>query len=144
MDEMALIRLGKSYKGVLCFEGKYNNFAFKVLAFRPIDEEGLTIPGVTVEIHLRVGLTADRCKYTFTLFHLSKQKKRRIYQLEVVPKSKRSHNGPPRLYGPHEHFGDTDTRSVQAISTAQTTPRGSTFLRQNQPVTGRGDALPIW
>jgi hypothetical protein len=114
MDEMALIRLGKSYQGVLCFEGKDNNLAFKVLAFRPVDEEGLTIPGVTVEIHLRVGLTADRCKYTFTLFHLSKQKKRRIYQLEIVPRSKRSHNGPPRLYGPHEHFGDTDIRPVQS------------------------------
>lgn len=56
MDEMALIRLGKSYKGALCFEGKDNNLAFKVLAFRPVDEDGLTIPGVTVEIHLRVGL----------------------------------------------------------------------------------------
>ncbi|PHN31861.1 hypothetical protein [Pseudomonas sp. ICMP 561] len=114
MDDIELIRLRKSYAGELSFEGKETNLAFKVIAFRPVDEEGLSIPGLTVEIHLRVGLTADRCKYTFTLFRLSRQKKRRIYQLEVVPKAKRSHNGPPRLFGPHEHLGESRILPVQS------------------------------
>lgn len=113
MDDIELIRLRKSFAGELSYEGKDTNLAFKVLAFRPLDEDGLTIPGLTVEIHVRVGLTAGRCKYTFTLFRLSKQKKQRIYQLEVVPRDKRSHNGPPRLYGPHEHFGEATVQPVQ-------------------------------
>ncbi|AMO77520.1 hypothetical protein [Pseudomonas citronellolis] len=114
MDDQQLIARPKRFSGRLAFGTKDTNTLFKVAAFRPEDEDGATIPGVTIEIVLRTGVAADRCKYTFTMFRLSNQKQRRVYQLEVVPQDKRSHNGPPRLYGPHEHYGDDgDVRPVQ-------------------------------
>lgn len=115
MDDQQLIALPKSFCGVVTFGTKDTNTLFKVAAFRPVGEDGSTIPGASVEILLRTGVVADRCKYTFTLFRLANQKKRRVYQLEVVPPDKRSHAGPPRIYGPHEHYGEgDDVRPIQS------------------------------
>lgn len=114
MDDIELIGLPKQYDGVVHAETKATHSAFKVIYFRPLDEDRVSIPGLSIEITIRTGLVVDRCKYTFTLFMLSQRKKHRVYQLEVVPADKRSHNGPPRIYGPHEHYGDSgDVRPVQ-------------------------------
>lgn len=114
MEDHALIGMPKQYSGVVHIEDKLTNTAFKVIFFRPLDLDRMTIPGTSIEIAVRTGLTVDRCKYTFTLFHASRQKKRRVYQLEVVPHDKRSHNGKPPIYGPHEHYGDPgDVRPMQ-------------------------------
>lgn len=114
MDDHQLIAIPKHYSGKIVFGPKETNSLFKVAAFRPQDELGAAIPGITVDITIRLGVVADRCKYTFTLFQLHNQKKKRVYQLEVVPRDKRSHNGPPRIYGPHEHYGEEgDVRPIQ-------------------------------
>lgn len=71
-----------------------------------LDDDGATIPGVTVELRYRHGTVADECKYLFTLF-LFRGNRERIYQLEVVPPHQRSHRheGGEWWYGPHQHFG---------------------------------------
>lgn len=109
VSDEAIITMAKRYADKLGYATKDTNRAFQVIAFRPEDEMGVTIPGVTVEICLRTPQAVDDCKYTFTLFRLDKHRKKRIYQLEVVPKEKKSHNGPPRIYGPHVHRLDSVT-----------------------------------
>lgn len=37
-----------------------------------------------------------------------------MYQLEVCPPEKRSHNGDPVVHGPHEHFAEESVRPVSA------------------------------
>lgn len=108
-SDETIISMPKGYADKLAYATKDTNRAFQVIAFRPEDELGVTIPGVTIEICLRTPQVVDDCKYTFTLFRLDKQRKRRIYQLEVVPRAKKSHNGPPRIYGPHVHRLDDVT-----------------------------------
>lgn len=102
-----IISAAKFYDGDLSYSTKPNNKAFHVISFRPEDEMGATLPGVTIEISLRAPLVVDECKYTFTIFRLTGQRRDRIYQLEVVPRDKKSHNGPPKLYGPHIHIGES-------------------------------------
>ncbi|WP_141440117.1 hypothetical protein [Vreelandella titanicae] len=112
ISDAEIISAPKSYDGELSYSEKTNNRAFQVISFRPEDEMGITLPGVTIEICLRTPLVIDECKYTFTIFRLKGQKRERIYQLEVVPSEKKSHNGPPKTYGPHVHIGD----SVQEVN----------------------------
>lgn len=119
VDDSGLMTLPKQYRGAVIVAPKETNAYLKVISFRPHGDDDLPIPGVTVEIHWRIGQTADRCKYLFTLFKLRNQKKQRVYQLEVVPRDKRSHNGVPRIYGPHEHFGEGD-QTVYAVTNGLT------------------------
>lgn len=107
-DEI-IISMAKRCADKLVYTTKDNNRAFQLITFRAEDEIGMSIPGVTIEICLRTPQIVDDCKYTFTIFRLVKQRRRRIYQLEVVPRDKKSHNGPPRIYGPHVHQLDTVT-----------------------------------
>lgn len=104
-DDM-VIAMAKFYDGEMSYTPKASNKAFQVITFRPEDELGITIPGVTIEICLRTPQVVHDCKYTFTIFRLKGQRKERIYQLEVVPAKKKSHNGPPKIYGPHVHILD--------------------------------------
>jgi hypothetical protein len=47
------------------------------------------------------------CLYEFGLFLLDHGVRRRVYQLNVSPADKRSHNSPlGPFYGPHEHVGN--------------------------------------
>lgn len=80
---------------------------YQLARFLVADENGATIPGLTVAFDFRRGNVANDCKFTFTLFGQRGTARRRIYQIEVVPPERRSHNGESgALYGPHQHFGE--------------------------------------
>lgn len=72
------------------------------------DASGVTIPGLTLQIEIKAPIETQRCLYLFSLMQLVQKKRVRTYQLEVAPETKRTHNGPVPLYGPHEHTGDDD------------------------------------
>lgn len=91
-----------------------NNHTGLLLAIAQLeDDTGAFIPGLTLQLEVKRPLIVDRCQYEFGMFLLEQGVRRRVYQLNVTPRNKRSHNaesGP--LYGPHEHVGD----SVEAVA----------------------------
>lgn len=91
------------------------NHAGHVVWFAEVfDQEDITIPGVTVALEVKEAAPVDSCLHQLTLFLRRGQAKRRVYQLEVVPAQKRSHNGPEgSIYGPHEHVGECVTTPVE-------------------------------
>lgn len=71
------------------------------------DDTGAILPGLTLQLEVKRPIVADRCLYELGLFLLQNGVRRRIYQLNVCPPDKRSHNGAAgTLHGPHEHVGD--------------------------------------
>lgn len=76
-----------------------------------VDNQGVTLPGLTLQIEIKAPVDAARCLFLFSLMRLQHGKRRRLYQLEVSPHNKRTHNGQTAIYGPHEHIED-DTNQV--------------------------------
>lgn len=80
----------------------------KVFTSPLVDEQGITIRGLTVELAFRTPPSFEDCKYTFTIFQFDPRGRRRAYQLEVIPLEDFGHkDGKVRLFGPHEHIGQT-------------------------------------
>lgn len=78
-----------------------------------LDGNGITIPGLTVQIEIKSPVVVVSCLYLFSIMQLKGRERRRVYQLEVTPQGKRTHNGPTPLYGPHEHVGVLEPVSIQ-------------------------------
>lgn len=76
------------------------------------DAQGITLPGYTLQIEIKSPVDAARCLFLFSIMRLHQKKRLRVYQLEVAPRGKRTHNGPKPIYGPHEHVGETDPTPV--------------------------------
>jgi len=96
----------------LTWADRSNHMGFLIASAQPEDETGAIIPGLTMQLEIKRPIVVNRCQYEFGLFLLEHGSRRRVYQLNVTPRDKRSHNhvsGP--LYGPHEHIGD----SVEAV-----------------------------
>jgi hypothetical protein len=71
-----------------------------------VTAEGATIPTLSVELCVRVGRFEQDCLWDFGLFKFKTGKQLRLYQINVVPEDKASHNEPTGTwYGPHQHFG---------------------------------------
>ena len=65
------------------------------------------LPGLTLQFEIKRPIVVERCLYEFGLFLLDHGIRRRVYQLNVSPRDKRSHNSPlGPMYGPHEHVGN--------------------------------------
>jgi hypothetical protein len=77
-----------------------------------IDPSGVTIPGLTLQIEVKAPVDAVRCLYLLSIMQLRHRKRIRVYQLEVAPSEKRTHNGETTIRGPHEHFGDATPTAV--------------------------------
>lgn len=90
-----------------------SNHAGHVISTAELFElDGTTIPGVTVQFEVKAPVVALSCLFLLSVMQLTGRDRRRIFQLEVCPPSKRSHNGPIPLYGPHEHVGNLDPSPV--------------------------------
>ncbi len=92
-----------------------DNLADLLLALaQPEDETGAILPGLTMQLVVKRPVVVDRCLYEFGLFQLEHGVRRRVFQLNVSPANKRSHNGPQggADYGPHEHVGDGAVRPI--------------------------------
>jgi hypothetical protein len=79
-----------------------------------VETTGVTIPGVTIQLEVKEAVAVDSCLFLFSVMHFSNRMRRRLYQLEVAPAGKRTHNGPTPLYGPHEHIGSMEPSRVTA------------------------------
>lgn len=84
-----------------------NHVGLLLASAQPEDETGAILPGLTLQFVIKRPIVVDRCLYEFGLFLLEHGVRRRVYQLNVSPADKRSHNGPlGPIYGPHEHVGN--------------------------------------
>ena len=81
-----------------------------------VDPKGITMPGLTVQLEIKAPVVALTCFYLFSLMQASGRERKPIYQLEVTPRGKRSHNGKVPIYGPHEHLGQADPLAVTEAS----------------------------
>ena len=114
-DEIAaLLAQPKGTVEPLEFEDRTNHAGHQSAVAVLTDAEGATLPGLTIQLEVKASATTDRCLYFFSIMLRHGQTRHRIYQLEVCPSNKRSHNGPGLvLYGPHEHVGDLVPTAVQ-------------------------------
>ena len=97
----------------LTWVDRSNHTGLLLATAQPEDETGAIIPGLTLQLEVKRPVVANRCQYELGMFLLEHGVRRRVYQLNVTPRDKRTHNvvsGP--LYGPHEHIGD----SVEAVT----------------------------
>jgi len=76
------------------------------------DSEGIFLPGITVDVEVRAPIITNECLFFFSLMHRAGKLRTRVYQLEVCPAAKRSHNGNVVLYGPHEHVGGDEPTAI--------------------------------
>lgn len=72
------------------------------------DSSYISIPGVTIQLEVKAPVIVDSCLYLFSIMRHRAKQRRPIFQLEVAPCSKRTHNGIPPIYGPHLHKGDSE------------------------------------
>ena len=97
----------------LTWADRSNHIGLLLATAQPEDETGAIIPGLTLQLEVKRPVVVDRCQYEFGMFLLEHGVRRRVYQLNVTPRDKRSHNGVSGpIYGPHEHIGD----SVEAVT----------------------------
>lgn len=97
----------------LTWADRSNHIGLLLATAQPEDETGAIIPGLTLQLEVKRPVVVDRCQYEFGMFLLEHGVRRRVYQLNVTPRDKRSHNGVSgAIYGPHEHIGD----SVEAVA----------------------------
>lgn len=91
----------------LAWTERDNHVGLLLATAQPEDDTGAIFPGMTLQLVIKRPVVVDRCLYELGLFQLEHGVRRRVYQLNVSPTDKRSHNGPGgALYGPHEHVGN--------------------------------------
>lgn len=94
------------------FKQRDNHASHVIGVAELVDAQGITLPGYTLQIEVKAPVDSERCLYLFSIMHLVQRQRVRTYQLEVVPTSKRSHNGLTTIYGPHEHIGQNEPIAV--------------------------------
>lgn len=104
---LQLMALPKMCSALLAWSERDNHVGLLLASAQPEDQTGAIIPGLTLQFEIKRPIIVDRCLYEFGLFLLEHGVRRRVYQLNVSPANKRSHNCPlGPIYGPHEHVGD--------------------------------------
>lgn len=78
-----------------------------------LDASYTTIPGYTIQMEIKAPVIVSSCLYLFSIMRHQAKIRRPVFQLEVAPNDKRTHNGTPPIYGPHLHCGDEEPEPVQ-------------------------------
>lgn len=93
----------------LAWADRSNHVGLLLASAQPEDGTGAFIPGLTLQLEVKRPIVVDRCQYELGMFLLEQGVRRRVYQLNVTPRDKRSHNGlsSGAIRGPHEHVGDS-------------------------------------
>lgn len=94
------------------FKARGNHVGHLVGVAELMDAQGVTMPGYTLQIEIKAPVDTARCLFLFSIMRLHQKKRSRVYQLEIAPRSKRTHNGPVPIYGPHEHLGDAEPSAI--------------------------------
>lgn len=87
------------------FRQRHNHAGHVVGVAELTDIQGVTLPGLTLQIEVKAPVSTERCLILFSIMQTVKTKRTPVYQLEVAPATKRTHNGATVIYGPHEHVG---------------------------------------
>lgn len=104
---LQLMAMPKLCSASLAWSQRDNHVGLLLASAQPEDETGAILPGLTLQLEIKRPIVVDRCLYELGLFLLEHGVRRRVYQLNVSPANKRSHNGPlGPMYGPHEHVGN--------------------------------------
>ncbi|MDB5576893.1 MAG: hypothetical protein JWR80_2069 [Bradyrhizobium sp.] len=98
------------------FQKRENQANYLIGLAQLSDLDDVFMPGLTLEIEVKSPVLVERCLVMFTLRKRMGALRPRLYQLEVCPSDKRSHNGDPVIYGPHEHFLEDEVHAVTEIS----------------------------
>jgi len=100
------MEIPKKICGSLEWKHRTNHAGHAYLAGQFEDEDGAIIAGLTFQVEVKAPVVSTRCLFLFTVFMLLHGAKQRLYQLEVAPAGKRTHNSATQTtYGPHEHIG---------------------------------------
>lgn len=94
------------------FKPRGNHVGHLVGVAELVDAQGITIPGYTLQIEIKAPVDTARCLFLFSVMRLHQKQRLRAYQLEVAPRSKRTHNGEVPIFGPHEHVGDEEPTPI--------------------------------
>lgn len=94
------------------FKSRSNHVGHLIGVAELVDAQGITIPGYTLQIEIKAPVDTSRCLFLFSVMRLHQKQRLRVYQLEVAPRSKRTHNGALPLYGPHEHVETSEPTAV--------------------------------
>lgn len=78
-----------------------------------LDAAYVTIPGYTIQLEVKSPVIVDSCLYLFSVMRHHAKTRRPVFQLEVAPEDKRTHNGTPPIYGPHLHCEGTEPEPVR-------------------------------
>jgi len=127
-----LIAVAKRAHNWTGFVKRENQANYLIGSAQLSDSSNVFIPGLTMEIEIKAPIHVERCLFLFTLRQRLTGKRPRIYQLDVCPRDKRSHNGDPVIYGPHEHFFDEEVHAVvdNGVNCENWRSSLSWFLRQ--------------
>lgn len=97
------------------FQKRENQANYLIGSAQLTDGDGVFLPGMTLEIEIKAPVLVDRCLIFFTIRQRAVSRRPRLYQLEVCPRDKRSHNGATTIYGPHEHFLEDEPYPVSEM-----------------------------
>ncbi|QDD65536.1 hypothetical protein EJD96_15900 [Herbaspirillum seropedicae] len=107
-EALPLIEAQKSISGWAGFQARDNHAGHLIGSAQLIDLNGVYIPGLTLDIEVKQAAVSAQCMFQFSIRYRRGKMREIVYQLEVVPLAKLSHNGPLKIYGPHEHVGNED------------------------------------
>ena len=110
---IAKAKSAKSWSGWSC---RSNHVSHIIGVAELLDADGISIPGLTVELEAKAAIVADTCLYIFSIMKLRGRERVPVYQLEVASRAKRTHNGLTTIYGPHEHIGSTEPTPITEAS----------------------------
>ena len=106
-EARAIVLQPKQTLNALVWVARQNHAGVKHCSAVLADLNGVTIPGLTVELEVKAPIVAAACFYQLTIFRFAHGRRTRAYQLAVFPASKKSHiDAQQVIYGPHEHFGE--------------------------------------
>lgn len=109
---IAKAKKARSWSGWKC---RSNHVSHIIGISELLDEDDISIPGLTVELEVKAAIVADTCLYNFSIMKLRGRDRVPVYQLEVASRAKRTHNGLTTIYGPHEHVGSTEPTPIDDL-----------------------------
>jgi len=107
-EAQSLISISKTIDGWRGFQARDNHAGHLIGSAQLIDSTGVYLPGLTLDIEIKQSAVSAQCLFQFSIRRRRVKLREIVYQLEVVPFAKLSHNGFTKIYGPHEHVGSED------------------------------------
>lgn len=112
MNKPEIVIIPKSVIQSPAWSPRSNHAGHLVATANLLDSSFVTIPGVTLQLEIKAPVIVESCFYLFSIMRHAAKRRWPVFQLEVAPEGKRTHNGIPPIYGPHLHCGDDEPIKV--------------------------------